>query len=68
MVFQIHQYILSLPQQVRRSQPIYFTDAFGKEAPFHLEFVYSAEVCKVHLRMTRGQSSLFKVFRFWKIG
>jgi hypothetical protein len=49
LVVQIHHYICLLPQQVLRSQPIYFTDAFGKEAPFHLEFVYSAEVCRLQI-------------------
>jgi hypothetical protein len=35
----------TLPAQVLREQPVYFTDAYGLEVPFHLEFVYSSEVC-----------------------
>ncbi|KAN0089507.1 hypothetical protein V8E51_019767 [Hyaloscypha variabilis] len=43
-VSEIQVFIASIPAQVLRQQPIYFTDAHGLEVPFHLEFVYSREV------------------------
>ncbi|KAI1080365.1 hypothetical protein F5B20DRAFT_540353 [Whalleya microplaca] len=50
MVFDIHQFILQIPHQVHRQQPVYMIDAFGKESPFHLEFVRSAEALVSILR------------------
>jgi hypothetical protein len=43
MIFDIHQYILRVPSQVNRQQPVYMIDAFGRESPFHLEFIRSPE-------------------------
>ncbi|CAG8958963.1 hypothetical protein HYFRA_00012119 [Hymenoscyphus fraxineus] len=43
--------ILSLPYQVERQQPVYLIDALGKAAPFHLEFVRSAEALKAVLKI-----------------
>ena len=43
-VLNIQNFVMRLPGQIDRQQPVYFTDAFGKVAPFHLEFVTSAEV------------------------
>lgn len=43
----IYQMVLnmqtSLPPQVERQQPVYFLDACGFRAPFHLEFIKSWE-------------------------
>ncbi len=33
-----------IPRQILRQQPVYLEDARGVLAPFHLEFVTSAEV------------------------
>lgn len=56
MVLDIHQFTLRLPAQVQRQQPVYMIDAFGKESPFHLEFVRSPEalisILKVNLKST----------------
>ncbi|KAF4629035.1 hypothetical protein G7Y89_g9116 [Cudoniella acicularis] len=41
---EIQKFITALLAQVLRQQPICFTDAHGLEVPFHLEFMYSAEV------------------------
>ena len=35
----------TIPAQVPLSNPVVFLDACGRYAPFHLEFVDSAEVC-----------------------
>lgn len=43
MVYDIHLFITQLPAQVERQQPVYFTDVFNRQAPFHLEFIRSAE-------------------------
>ncbi|RYP71262.1 hypothetical protein DL771_004954 [Monosporascus sp. 5C6A] len=43
MVHDIQQFIMHIPTQVQRQQPVYMVDAFNKESPFHLEFVRSAE-------------------------
>lgn len=50
MVLQVHRFIITLPPQVEREQPIYFIDAFGKESAFFLEWIYSAEVRLLHHR------------------
>lgn len=43
MVHDIQRFILHIPTQVQRQQPVYIIDAFNRESPFHLEFVRSAE-------------------------
>jgi hypothetical protein len=54
IVHDIHLFILKIPGQVQRQQPVYFIDPLNKENPFHLEFVRSAEallaVLKVNLK------------------
>lgn len=56
MVHDIQLFILRIPGQVQRRQPVYLIDAFNKESPFHLEFVRSAEallaVLKINLKET----------------
>lgn len=58
MIFDVHQFILRVPSQVNRQQPVYMIDAFGKESPFHVEFVRSAEaliaILKVNFKSTRS--------------
>lgn len=58
MIFDIHQCILRVPSQVSRQQPVYMIDAFGKESPFHLEFIRSAgaliAILKVNFKSTRS--------------
>jgi hypothetical protein len=54
IVHDIQLFILRIPGQVQRQQPVYLIDALNKESPFHLEFVRSAEallaVLKVNLK------------------
>lgn len=56
MVHDIQLFILRIPGQVQRQQPVYLIDAFNRESPFHLEFVRSAEalvaVLKLNLKET----------------
>ena len=40
----ISQSQTDIPRQILRQQPVYLEDARGVLAPFHLEFVTSAEV------------------------
>jgi hypothetical protein len=58
MIFDIHQYILRVPSQVDRQQPVYMIDALGKESPFHLEFVRSAEALLAILKVNFKSTSL----------
>lgn len=54
MVHDTQLYMLKVPRQVQREQPMYLIDPLNKESPFHLEFVRSAEallaILKVNLR------------------
>ena len=54
MVRDLQMFILKIPAQVQRQQPVYLIDPYNKESPFHLEFVRSAEallsVLKVNLK------------------
>jgi len=54
MVHDTHLFILRIPGQIQRQQPVYLIDPFNKESPFHLEFIRSAEallaVLKVNLK------------------
>lgn len=54
IVHDIQLFILKIPGQVQRQQPVYLIDPFNKECPFHLEFVRSPDallaVLKVNLR------------------
>lgn len=43
-MLETHDRVFALPMQVRQSQPVYFTDAFGHVVPFHLEWVFSREI------------------------
>jgi hypothetical protein len=43
MIHDIQRFMLHIPTQVQRQQPVNMIDAFNKESPFHLEFVRSAE-------------------------
>lgn len=44
VVLNIQNFITHIPAQVERQQPVYLIDALGKQSPFHLEFIRSAEV------------------------
>jgi hypothetical protein len=44
-VLKIQNFINHIPAQVDRQQPVYLIDALGRQSPFHLEFIRSAEVC-----------------------
>lgn len=50
IVLDIQSIITRIPGQVERQQPVYFVDALGRHAPFHLEFVLSAEALTHVLR------------------
>ncbi|KAF7872153.1 hypothetical protein EAF04_003078 [Stromatinia cepivora] len=43
-VLGIHNFVTSLPPQLRQDQPVYFVDAYGKETVFYLDFVCSSKV------------------------
>ena len=42
-VLNIQNLLLNIPGQVDRQRPVYLNDAMGRYAPFHLEFIRSAE-------------------------
>jgi hypothetical protein len=54
MVHDIQLFILRIPGQIQRQQPVYLLDPFNRQSPFHLEFLRSAEallaVLKVNLK------------------
>jgi hypothetical protein len=54
IVHDIQLFILKIPGQIQRQQPVCLIDPFNKESPFHLEFVRSPEallaVLKVNLK------------------
>jgi hypothetical protein len=41
MVLDMQKFQFQLPPQVVRQQPVYFEDAHGRVAPFHIEFINS---------------------------
>lgn len=53
MVLEIQQ---SIPVSVERQQPVFFLDAFGNFAPFHLEFITSWEVSRYIVFRLRDNS------------
>lgn len=57
IVHDIQLFMLRIPGQVQRQQPVYLIDPFNRESPFHLEFVRSADallaVLKANLKETR---------------
>jgi hypothetical protein len=56
MVHDIQLLVLRILGQIQRLQPVYMTDPFNKESPFHLEFIRSPEallaVLKLNLKET----------------
>ena len=44
IVLNIQNIITRVPGQIDRQQPVYFVDALGRQTPFFLEFITSAEV------------------------
>jgi hypothetical protein len=58
MVHDIQLFITRIPGQVQRQQPIYFTDAFNRESPFHLEFIRSAEALLAVLKVNFKESGV----------
>ena len=57
--------LLRLPAQVERQQPVYLRDALDKDAPFHLEFVRSAEalLCVLRINLAHVRAGPGKVDR-----
>jgi hypothetical protein len=53
----------NLPLQVQRQQPVYFIDACGFEAPFHLEFINSWEAFEAVLEVRFKDRGLSKIKR-----
>lgn len=49
-VLKIQNFITHIPAQVERQQPVYLIDAFGRQSPFHLEFVRSAKALTAVLK------------------
>ncbi|KAL8864434.1 MAG: hypothetical protein Q9174_007357 [Haloplaca sp. 1 TL-2023] len=43
IVLRLQNLLLSIPGQIERQQPVYFSDALGRYSPFHLEFIRSPE-------------------------
>ncbi|KAL8949775.1 MAG: hypothetical protein Q9222_004154 [Ikaeria aurantiellina] len=43
VVLDIQKLLTTIPGQVERQQPVYLNDAFGRYAPFHLEFIRSSK-------------------------
>jgi hypothetical protein len=43
IVRDIQLFMLKVPGQIQRQQPVYLIDPFNRETPFHLEFVRSAD-------------------------
>jgi hypothetical protein len=58
MVLNIQNIITRIPGQVDRQQPVYFEDAHGRVAPFHIEFINSFDafqaVMEVRFRHVPG--------------
>lgn len=54
IVHDIQLFMLKVPGQIQREQPVYLIDPLNKECPFHLEFIRSPEallaVLKVNLK------------------
>lgn len=50
IVLEIQSYITKLPSQIDRQQPVFLVDALGREMPFHLEFILSAEALTAVLK------------------
>ncbi|KAF2100312.1 hypothetical protein NA57DRAFT_73922 [Rhizodiscina lignyota] len=50
-VHDIQRIICQIPGQTQHQQPVYLLDAFGKDSPFHLEFVRSAEALVAILKV-----------------
>jgi hypothetical protein len=46
-----------MPGQIQRQQPVYLTDAFNKESPFHLEFIRSPEALLAVLKINLQESA-----------
>lgn len=53
VVMNIQNLITHIPAQVERQQPVYLIDALGRQSPFHLEFIRSAEVCTTYFLACR---------------
>jgi len=47
-VLNLQNFITRIPAQVERQQPVYLIDALGRQSPFHLQFIRSAEVHIIH--------------------
>jgi hypothetical protein len=52
-----------LPPQIDRQQPIYFIDACGEHAPFHLEFINSWEAFEAVLEVRFKDKGFSKIRR-----
>jgi hypothetical protein len=51
----------TIPPQMERQQPVYFLDACGRLAPFHLEFITSAEAFLAVLKVKFKDCGLRKI-------
>lgn len=56
IVHDIQLFILKIPGQVQRQQPVYLIDPLNKESPFHLEFVRSKEALLAVLKINLKES------------
>jgi hypothetical protein len=56
IVHDIQLFILQIPGQIHRQQPVYLIDPFNRESPFHLEFVRSPEALLAILKINLKES------------
>ncbi|RYP28695.1 hypothetical protein DL767_007092 [Monosporascus sp. MG133] len=56
IVHDIQLFILRIPGQVQRQQPVYLIDPFNRLTPFHLEFVRSSEALLAVLKVNIKES------------
>lgn len=56
IVHDIQLFILRIPGQIQRQQPVYLIDPYNKHSPFHLEFVRSPEALLAILKINLKES------------
>jgi hypothetical protein len=56
IVHDMQLFLLGIPGQIQRQQPVYLIDPYNKECPFHLEFVRSAEALLAILKVNLKES------------
>ncbi|KAK3386172.1 hypothetical protein B0H63DRAFT_192709 [Podospora didyma] len=57
-ILNLQHHLTRIPAQVERQQPVYMIDALGRESPFHLEFIRSADAFLAVLRANFVQAGV----------